>query len=436
MFHNSGKEPVLFTLGSASENSPEDWVVVEEPIPVPVERQFGYGSGWSVTYRLAPGHAIDEWSPRVRLGASTKAGQGEHAAIQAKPGTTCRARWSLRVLETMRSENGKQVAEAGVSHGTLTTGEVRFRIVEKDARYPAGQAQAGPTGTGEDAAAEKPALPANQDWPEVERILYTDMSGKECGIDLDTGKLYALPKEYNRVVYPRDEIVRWAKDHHIDLFYPANPSYRAPHLRRAGQRAFDNTTWEKVTREDIRDFFTRLGAGKMETPDTMTSLWADNATGAAPSCVYAFVTNEGSRGIVQIVGTVGPYENGTPSGVKIRYRIDRPVGAVDDPAISFDESKIKAANAQLSAFVRQIACYQLDLGLLPNTKQGLGSLRIAPSDLPDESKWCGPYAENDIPLDPWGHHYIYELLTPTQFKIYSTGPDGEACTADDVVGSQ
>ena len=133
VFHNSGKEPVLFTYGSSSENSHQDWVVVEEPISVPVERQFGLGGGWSVTYRLAPGHAIEEWSPRVRLGASTKAGQRVHAAIQAKPGTTCRARWSLRVLETMRSENGKQVAVAGVWHGTLTTGEVRFRIVEKGA---------------------------------------------------------------------------------------------------------------------------------------------------------------------------------------------------------------------------------------------------------------------------------------------------------------
>jgi len=104
----------------------------------------------------------------------------------------------------MRSENGKRVAVAGVWHGTLTTGEVRFRIVEKDAGTRQAKAPAGPTGTGEDAAAEKPALPANRDWPEVERILYTDMSGKECGIDLDAGKLYALPKEYNRVVYPRD----------------------------------------------------------------------------------------------------------------------------------------------------------------------------------------------------------------------------------------
>ena len=174
------------------------------------------------------------------------------------------------------------------------------------------------------------AAPANQDWPEVERILYTDMSGKECGIDLDTGKLYAVPKEYNRVVYPRDEIVRWAKDHHIDLFYPANPRFGHLTCVGLGQRAFDNTTWEKVTREDVRDFFTRLGAGKMETPDTMTSLWADNATGAAPSYVYAFVTNEGSRGIVQIVGTVGPYEDGSPSGVKIRYKIERAVEALKD----------------------------------------------------------------------------------------------------------
>jgi hypothetical protein len=164
------------------------------------------------------------------------------------------------------------------------------------------------------------AAPANQDWAEVERILYTDTSGKECGIDLDTGKLYTLPKEYNTAVYPRDEIVRWAKDQHIDLFYPAKPGIGQLTCVGLGQRALDNTTWEKGTREDIRDFFTRLGAGKMEAPDTMSPY----TTGAAPSYVYAFVTNEGSRGIVQIVGSVGPYEKGWPSGVKIRYRIERP----------------------------------------------------------------------------------------------------------------
>jgi len=147
------------------------------------------------------------------------------------------------------------------------------------------------------------------------------MSGKKCGIDLDTGKLYALPKEYKRVVYPRDEIVGWAKNHQIDLFYPAKPGIGQLTCVGLGQRGLDNTTWEKGTREDIRDFFTRLGADKMKTPDTMSSLLGGQRDRCCPSYVYAFVTNEGSRGIVQIVGTVGPYENGVPSGVKIRYRI-------------------------------------------------------------------------------------------------------------------
>ena len=61
--------------------------------------------------------------------------------------------WSLRVLETMRSENGKQVAVAGVWHVHLTTGEVRFRIIEKASREGTrpvdhvGQAGAGSTGS-------------------------------------------------------------------------------------------------------------------------------------------------------------------------------------------------------------------------------------------------------------------------------------------------
>ena len=94
---------------SASENSHQDWVVVEEPIPVPVERQFGYGQRMvcDVPTRLLLTPPTS-FLPRVRLGASTKAGQGVYAAIQAKPGTTCRARWPLRVLETMRSENANK----------------------------------------------------------------------------------------------------------------------------------------------------------------------------------------------------------------------------------------------------------------------------------------------------------------------------------------
>jgi hypothetical protein len=199
-----------------------------------------------------------------------------------------------------------------------------------------------------DPSAGAVAPPARQDWAEVERILYTDTSGKECGIDLDTGKLYALPKEYNRVVYPRDEIVRWAKDHRIDLFYPAKPGAAQLTCVELGLKALDDTTWEKATREDMRDFFRRLGTGKMDARRTMLPVWVDPATGAAPSHVYAFVTNEGTKGIVQMVGTVGLFGKGSPSGVKIRYRIERPA-AKDVAEVRLNEDAVAVARAQAEA---------------------------------------------------------------------------------------
>ncbi len=98
----------------------------------------------------------------------------------------------------------------------------------------------------------------------------------------------------------------------------------------------------------------------------------------------------------------------------------------------FASSKIKAAQAQISALEQQVDFYQLDVGTYPSTQQGLQSLRIAPPDLADPNKWLGPYAKKDIPPDPWSQSYYYELLSPTQYKIYSAGPDGTPNTADDI----
>ncbi|NLX54711.1 MAG: type II secretion system major pseudopilin GspG [Planctomycetaceae bacterium] len=95
--------------------------------------------------------------------------------------------------------------------------------------------------------------------------------------------------------------------------------------------------------------------------------------------------------------------------------------------------KVKAARAQLTAFEQAIDIYQLDIGSYPTTQQGLQALRVAPADLPDPSKWTTPYLKKDIPPDPWGNPYYYELMSPTQYKISSAGPDGATNTADDIV---
>jgi hypothetical protein len=86
-------------------------------------------------FRLQPGHATEIGCMSAGMGPSAKVEHPADTAIQAKPGTTCLVRWTLQVLETTRTKDGKGdgkgVPVAGVWNGTLTTGEVRFRIVGK-----------------------------------------------------------------------------------------------------------------------------------------------------------------------------------------------------------------------------------------------------------------------------------------------------------------
>ncbi len=96
------------------------------------------------------------------------------------------------------------------------------------------------------------------------------------------------------------------------------------------------------------------------------------------------------------------------------------------------KSKIDAAKAQVSTLENMMDLYLLDLGTYPSTQQGLQALRVAPADLADSTKWRGPYSKKDIPADPWDNAYIYEWMGPSQFRIYSPGPDGQPGTDDDI----
>jgi hypothetical protein len=130
VFHNSGKGPVLFTVGLGGND--DGWTVVDDRgQKVPVQHVTYTGLVQLRTFRLEPGQATEIDCMSAGMGASAKVEHPADTAIQAKPGTTCFVRWTLSVAETKRVENGKGVPVAGVWHGTLTTGEVRFRIVEK-----------------------------------------------------------------------------------------------------------------------------------------------------------------------------------------------------------------------------------------------------------------------------------------------------------------
>ncbi|MCA9203138.1 MAG: type II secretion system major pseudopilin GspG [Pirellulaceae bacterium] len=90
------------------------------------------------------------------------------------------------------------------------------------------------------------------------------------------------------------------------------------------------------------------------------------------------------------------------------------------------------AKQQVGSFSQALDAYYMHLGMYPTTSQGLEALRAAPSDLRDPAKWRGPYLNKEIPQDPWGNPYQYEMSSADQYRIWSWGPDMQNSTADDI----
>jgi general secretion pathway protein G len=69
----------------------------------------------------------------------------------------------------------------------------------------------------------------------------------------------------------------------------------------------------------------------------------------------------------------------------------------------------------------------------PSTDQGLGVLVEKPSSDPQPAEWAKGL--EDLPLDPWGQPYHYQypgVHRPDDFDLWSSGPDKQSGTADDL----
>jgi general secretion pathway protein G len=101
-----------------------------------------------------------------------------------------------------------------------------------------------------------------------------------------------------------------------------------------------------------------------------------------------------------------------------------------------EQARTTAAQTQISTFGTALDAFEVDTGSYPRGQDGLSQLIVQPADVPN---WRGPYLKSDIPLDPWGHPYIYEFpgkVNPSGYDIRSMGPDGQAGTADDIVNAR
>ncbi len=94
------------------------------------------------------------------------------------------------------------------------------------------------------------------------------------------------------------------------------------------------------------------------------------------------------------------------------------------------KSEVTIAKAQIEAFEKSLDTYRLDVGRYPSTEEGLAALLAAPnagaSSGAGASKWNGPYLKKAVPLDPWGHPYLYHAPgAKGEFEIISLGRDGQ-----------
>jgi general secretion pathway protein G len=90
-----------------------------------------------------------------------------------------------------------------------------------------------------------------------------------------------------------------------------------------------------------------------------------------------------------------------------------------------DEAKRTAARAQIDSFMTALGAYKLDTGSFPTTDQGLAVLRVKPENT---EQWAGPYLPKEIPMDPWGHAYLYKYPGEhgDEPDLISLGADGQA----------
>jgi len=89
------------------------------------------------------------------------------------------------------------------------------------------------------------------------------------------------------------------------------------------------------------------------------------------------------------------------------------------------KGKQAAAQAQIELFGAALDNFRLDVGRYPTSDEGLKALLVNPGAI---ENWDGSYLKKEeIPLDPWGHPYLYK--SPGEhgdYDIISYGGDGVA----------
>jgi general secretion pathway protein G len=98
-----------------------------------------------------------------------------------------------------------------------------------------------------------------------------------------------------------------------------------------------------------------------------------------------------------------------------------------------DVAKMQRTETDFTAIVTQLKTYEMVNYNFPTTQQGLDALVNRPTAEPVPKRWTSLL--DRVPLDPWGTPYNYASpgkKNPSGFDLYSSGPDKQTGTADDI----
>jgi general secretion pathway protein G len=86
------------------------------------------------------------------------------------------------------------------------------------------------------------------------------------------------------------------------------------------------------------------------------------------------------------------------------------------------KGKQAAAKAQIELLGQALDQYRLDTGTYPTSQEGLNALMANPG----QEKWDGPYLKKNVPADPWGNPYNYQIPgTHSEYDLFSYGRDNK-----------
>lgn len=90
-----------------------------------------------------------------------------------------------------------------------------------------------------------------------------------------------------------------------------------------------------------------------------------------------------------------------------------------------DQARVTTAGTDLRTIGAALKMYRLDNGDYPTTDQGLKALAEKPATPPLPPSWSPEGYLPQVPVDPWGHPYVYTAPAPGGFALKSLGKDGK-----------